>query len=118
LEESFAQIEFDSDLDMVHEQAKASLDPAPEIRTENGEEEKKEQIEPPPISNWPNDKEVSTEAYSFITIPLETYHQVPSFQCLEESSYVEIFEDSHTHHHKSRNHVPKSIPRNKDNYIR
>jgi hypothetical protein len=116
LKESFAQVEFDLDLDMIHE--KAISDPTPEVLIENGGEEKKEQFEPPPISNWPNDKEVSTEAYSFVTIPLETYHQVPSFQCLEESSYVEIFEDSHTHHHKSRNHVPKWIPRNKDNYIR
>jgi hypothetical protein len=95
LEESFAQFKLDLDLDMVHEQAKALLDPAPEMRTENGEEENLEQIEPPPISNWPNVKEVSTEAHSFITIPLET-QQIPSFQCLEESSYVEIFEDSHT----------------------
>jgi hypothetical protein len=116
LEESFAQVEFDLDLDMIHEQAIS--DPTPEVLIENGGEEKKEQFEPLPISNWPNDKEVSTEAYSFVTIPLETYHQVPSFQCLEESFYVEIFEDSHTHHHKSRNHVPKWIPRNKDNYIR
>jgi hypothetical protein len=117
LEESFAQFEFDLDLDMIHEQAKVLLDPTPEVLTENGGEEE-EQLDPPPILNWPNDKEVSTEAYSFVTIPLETYHQVPSFQCLEESSYVQIFEDSHTHHHKSRNHVPKWIPRNKDNYIR
>jgi hypothetical protein len=117
VEKSFAQFEFDLDLDMVHEQAKALVDPAPEIRIENGEEEMKEQIEPPPISNWPNDKEVSTEAHSFVTIPLETY-QVPSFQCLEEPSYVEIFEESHTKDHKSRNRVPKWIPRNKDNYIR
>jgi hypothetical protein len=78
----------------------------------------KEQIEPPPISNWPNDKEVSTEAHSFVTIPLETYHQVPSFQCLEKPSYVEFFEESHTKDHKSRNRVPKWIPRNKVNYIR
>jgi hypothetical protein len=63
LEESFAQFEFDLDLDMVHEQVKALLDPAPEMQTENGEEEMEEQIEPPPISNWPNDKEVSTEAH-------------------------------------------------------
>jgi hypothetical protein len=63
---------------------------------------------------------VSTKAHSFVTIPLETYysHQVPSFQCLEEPSYVEIFEESHTEDHKSRNRVPKRIPRNKDNYIR
>jgi hypothetical protein len=120
LEESFAQFEFDLDLDIVHEQAKALLDPAPEMRTGNGEEEKKEQFEPPPILNWPNDKEVSTEAHSFITIPVKTYHshQVPSFQCLEEPSYVEIFEESHIEDHKSRNRVPKWIPRNKDNYIR
>jgi hypothetical protein len=73
-EESFAQDEFDLDFDMVHEQAKALLDPTPKMRTENGEEEKEEQIEPPPISNWSNAKEVSTEAHSFVTIPLETYH--------------------------------------------
>jgi Zn-finger protein len=115
LEESFAQFEFELDLDMIHEQAIS--DPTPEVLIENGGEEKKEQFEPPPISNWPNDKEVSTEAYSFVTIPLETYH-VPSFQCLEEPSYVEIFEESHTKDHKSRNRVPMWIPRNKDNYIR
>jgi hypothetical protein len=32
LEESFAQFEFDLDLDMIHEQAKALWDPAPEMR--------------------------------------------------------------------------------------
>jgi hypothetical protein len=117
LEESFAQFEFDLELDVVHEQVKALLDPALEMRTENGEEEMEEQIEPLPISNWPNDKEKSTEAHSLITIPLET-QQIPSFQCLEEPSYVAIFEDSHTENHKPRNRVPKWIPRNKDNYIR
>jgi hypothetical protein len=109
LEESFAQFEFDLDLDMVHEQAKALLDPAPEMWTENGEEENLEQIEPPPILNLRNDKEVSTEAHSLITIPPET-QQIPSFQYLEEPSYVEIFEESHIEEHKSRNHVPKWIP--------
>ena len=82
LEESFAQFEFDLDLDMIHEQAKAVLDPTPKIQTENGEEVKEEyleqvkrqeQIEPPPDRS--NDKEVSTEAHSFITIPLETQHE-------------------------------------------
>jgi hypothetical protein len=87
------------------------------MRTENGEEENEEQIEPPPISNWSNDKDVSTEAHSLITIPLET-QQVPSFQCLKEPSCVEIFEDSRSQDYKSRNCVPKWIPRNKDNYIR
>ena len=121
LEESFAQFEFDLNLDMIHEQAKALLDPTPEIPTENVEEVKEEhleQTEPPPESS--NDKEVSTEAHSFVTIPLETYHEPPfsSFQCLKEPSYVEIFKESHTKDHKSRNHVPKWIPRNKVNYIR
>jgi hypothetical protein len=55
-----------------------------------------------------------------VTIPLETYlePQVSSFQCLEEPSYVKIFKESHTKDHKSRNRVPKWIPRNKVNYIR
>jgi hypothetical protein len=78
LEESFAQFEFDLDLDMIHEQAKALLDPTPEMRTENGEEENLEHIEPQPISNWSNEKEVSTEAHSLMTIPLET-QQASSF---------------------------------------
>jgi hypothetical protein len=100
LEESFAYLEFDLDLDMIHEQAEALLDSTPEIRPDNGEtaeisfpntsssaaeEEEKdehlesfehlEQIESPPIPNFPNGKEVSTEAHSFITIPLETLHE-------------------------------------------
>jgi hypothetical protein len=87
---------------------------------EEEKEEMEEQIEPLPILNWSYDKEVSTEAHSFVTIPLETYlkPQVSSFQCLEEPSYVEIFKESHTKDHKSRNHIPKWIPRNKVNYIR
>jgi hypothetical protein len=127
LEESFAQFEFDLDLDMIYEQAKALLDPTPEMRTENGEEvkeehleqvEHREQIEPPPDPS--NDKEVSIETHSLVTIPLEIYHepQVLSFQCLEEPSYVEIFKESHTEDHKSMNGVLKWIPRNKVNYIR
>ena len=82
--------------------------------------ERREQIEPPPIQNLSNDKEVSTEAHSLITIPLKTYHKPPvsSLQCLEEPSYVEIFKESHIEDHKSRNCVPKWIPRNKVNYIR
>jgi hypothetical protein len=58
---------------------------------------------------------VSTEAHSFVTIPLETYHspQVSSFQCLEEPSYVAIFEDSRTQDHKSRNRGPKRNFRSK-----
>jgi hypothetical protein len=115
LEESFTQDEFDLDFDMVHEQAKALLDPTSKMRTENGEEEKEEQIEPPPISNWSNAKEVSTEAHSFVTIHLKTYHspQVSHFQCFEEPSYVEIFKDSRTQDQKSKNCGPKRIFQNK-----
>jgi hypothetical protein len=103
---------------MIHEQAKALLDPTPEMRIENGEEEMEEQIEPPPILNWSNDKEVSTKAHSLTTIPLET-HQASSFQCLEETSYEEIFKDLRTQDHKSRNCVPKRIFRSKQlGYIR
>jgi hypothetical protein len=84
-------------------------------RAVNKVEEKEEQIEPPPISNLSNDKELSTKAHSFLTIPLETQlePQVSPFQCLEEQSYVEIFKDSRTQDHKSRNRVPKRIFRSK-----
>ena len=118
LEESFAQFEFDLDLDMINEQAKALLDPTLEMRIENGEEENEEQIEPLPISNWSNDKEVSIEAHSFVTIPLETYHEPPisSFQCLEEPSYVEILKVSRTKRCKRRNRHTKKIFRRKQIY--
>ena len=112
---------------MIREQAKALLDPTPELQTENGEKVKnehleqakrQEQVEPPLDPS--NDKEVSTEAHSFVTISLETYHepQASSFQCLEEPSYVEIFKETQTQYHKSRNRVPKWILRNTINYIR
>jgi hypothetical protein len=79
---------------MIHEQANALLDPIPKMWTENGKEENQEQIEPPAILNWSNDKEVSTEAHLFITIPFQTH--ASSFQCLKEPSYVEIFKVSRT----------------------
>jgi hypothetical protein len=120
LEACLAQFGDDLDLDKLFEQADAILDPSPEMRPENGEEENEEQIELPPIPIFSNDKEVITEAHSFVTIPLETYlePQVSSLQCLEEPSYVEIFKESHTEDQKSRNRVPNWIPRNKVNYIR
>jgi hypothetical protein len=111
LEESFAQFEFDLDLDMIHEQAKALLDPISKMWTENGEEENQKQIEPSPILNWSNNEEVSTEAHSFVTIPLET--QASSFQCLEEPSDVEIFKVSCTERCNYRNRYTKKIFRNK-----
>jgi hypothetical protein len=82
---------------MIREQAQALLDPTPEMQNEKGEtaktsfpnlfpsaaepliignnkvEENEEQVEPPP--NFSNDKDVSTEAHSFVTIPLETQHE-------------------------------------------
>jgi hypothetical protein len=94
----------------AHENAQITTKLLSKEKAVNKEEEKEvqvEQFEPPP--NPSNDKEVSIESHSFITIPLETYHapQVSSFQCLEEPSYVEIFKDSHTQDHKYRNHFPK-----------
>ena len=115
LEESFAQFEFDLDLDMIHDQAKALLDLVLEMRTENGEEDKVEQIEPPPIPNLSNENEVSTEAHSFVTIPLETHHenQVSFCHCLMALTYAIIIKDLCTEGHKSRNNLPKKIRLNK-----
>jgi hypothetical protein len=90
-EESDAQIEFN--LDLVLEQEEVLLDPTPETRPENGEtieislpstsssaaefegeggEEHLEHTVPPLNLNSSNDKEMSTEAHSFI-IPPEGY---------------------------------------------
>jgi hypothetical protein len=52
-----------------HAQSTAIL--VSEERAINKMEENEKQIEPPPISNLSNDKEMSTKAHSFITIPLE-----------------------------------------------
>jgi hypothetical protein len=98
-------IDEDCPSDPHHEHVQATTTLVSEERADNHEEEEKEeqveQFEPPQNSNPSNDKEVSTEAHSFVTIPLETYHspQVSSFQCLEEPSYVEIFKESHTKDH-------------------
>ena len=99
----------------MHENAQTTTILVSEEKAVNKVEEKEKQIEPPPIQNLSNEKEVSTEAYSFITIPLETQiePQVSSFQCLEKPSYVEIFKDSRTQDHKSRNYVPKRFFRSK-----
>jgi hypothetical protein len=115
-----SMIDEDCPSDRHHEHVQTTTTLVSKEKADNHEEEEeemKEQIKPLPILNWPNDKEVSTEAHSLFTIPLET-RQASSFQCLEESSYVEIFEDSRSQDHQSRNRVPKWIPRNKDNYIR
>ena len=63
-----------------------------EKKVVNKVEEKDKQIEPPPIPNLSNDKEVSAEAPSFITIPFETHHKAQaSFpQFLKEPSYAKF----------------------------
>jgi hypothetical protein len=64
---------------------------------------------------------VSTEVHSLITIPFETLHvpQASFFQCLEESSYVEIFKVSRIKRCKYRNRNTKKIFRsNQICYIR
>jgi hypothetical protein len=58
---------------------------------------------------------VSIEVHSLITIPFETLHvpQASFFQCLEESSYVEIFKVSRIERCKYRNRHTKKIFRSK-----
>jgi hypothetical protein len=89
-------IDEDCHSDPHHEHVQATTTLVSEERVDHHEEEEEEmeeQMEPPPILNWFNDKDVSTEAQSFVTIPFETYHApyVSPFQCLEEPSYVELF---------------------------
>jgi len=47
--------------------------------------EHKEKIEPPADTSLSNDKEVSTEAHSFIIVPFETHHESKAsiLQCLK-----------------------------------
>jgi hypothetical protein len=101
--------------DPHHEHVQATTTLVSEERADTQKEEQVEKFEPPQNSNPSNDKEVSIEAHSFVTIPLETYDspQVLSSQCLEEPSYVAIFEDSHTHDHTSRYHDSKRNFRSK-----
>jgi hypothetical protein len=74
-------------------------------------EEKEVQSEPQAIPNLSNDKEVSTETHSFVTIPLKTHHetQFSFLQFLEVLSYAIIFKDLCTGGHKSKNNLPKKI---------
>jgi hypothetical protein len=105
----------------AHEHFQTTTILVSEKKAVNKVEENEEQIEPMPTPNLSNDKEVSTEAHSFVTIPLKTQHepQVSPFQCLEKPSYVKIFKESHTQMCKSRNKSPKKILlSNKVSYIR
>jgi hypothetical protein len=142
--ESYDQFEFKHDL--VPEQDKALLDSTSQIWPENGEtteisfpnpsssaaeeEEKWEQLkfvkhlehtEPSSYPNFSTDKEMSTEAYSFITIPLETFHepQASVLQCLKKPASAKSLKDRCTQGHKSRNHRPTKILRRKQvGYLR
>jgi hypothetical protein len=95
-----------------------------EIVDSNEEEEKEEHLEhtaPPSNPKSSNNKKMSTEAHSFITIPLETFHepQVSILKCLKEPSYAKTVKDLCTQPCKSRNHRPKKILRSKQvAYIR
>jgi hypothetical protein len=100
----------------AHKNAQITTKLVSEEKVVNKEEEKEEQVvQFKPSPNPSNDKEVSTKAYFFVTIPIEPYHspQVSSFQCLKEPSYAAIFEDSRTQDHKSRNRGPKRNFRSK-----
>jgi hypothetical protein len=74
-------------------------------------EQVEHKIEPPADTSLSNDKEVSTEAYSFIIVPLETHHESKALilQCLKKPSYAKILKDLCRQAHKSRNHCPKKI---------
>jgi hypothetical protein len=85
---------------------------------DSNEKEKEEHLEhtaPPPNPNTSNDKEMSTEAHSFITIPLETFHepQASIHKCLKEPSYAKTVKDLCTQPRKSRHHPVKSQPLHK-----
>jgi len=83
--------------------------------------EHKVKIEPPVDTSLSNDKEVSTDAHSFIIVPLETHHEskVLILQCLKEPSYAKILKDLCRQAHKSRNHRPKKIfPSKQVGYLR
>jgi hypothetical protein len=95
-----------------------------EIVDSNEEEEEEEHLEhtaPPSNPKSSNDKKMSTEAHSFIIIPLETFHepQVSILKCLKEPSYAKTVKDLCTQPRKSRNHRSKKILRSKQvGYIR
>jgi hypothetical protein len=89
-----------------------------EIVDSNEEKEKEEHLEhtaPLPNPNTSNDKEMSTESHSFITIHLDTFlePQTSILKCLKEPSYAKTVKDLCTQPHKSRHHCPKKIIRSK-----
>jgi hypothetical protein len=105
-----------------HEQVQATTTFGSKEIVDNDEEQEKEeqvehleQTEPPSTPNLSKDNDMSTEAPSFIIVPLETHHEPKASapQCLKEPSYVKILNDLCTQAYKSKNHVPKKILRSK-----
>jgi hypothetical protein len=95
----------------AHENAQTTTILVSEEKAVKKVEDNQEQIKPPPNSNLSNEKEVSTEAHSFITIPLNTHRetQVSFLQCLMALSYAIILKDLCTEGHKSRNNLLKKF---------
>jgi hypothetical protein len=108
--------------DTTIQESKETVDNNEEEKEEHVESvEHMEQIETPSTPNQSNDKEVSTEAHSFITIPFETLHEPQDsiLQCLKEPSCDKFVKDLCTQCHKSRNHLPNKIIRSKQvGYLR
>jgi hypothetical protein len=79
-----------------------------------------EKSQPTTDPNLPSDMEVSTEAPTCITAPLETHREPKSssLECPQEPSYVKILKDLCKQARKSRNHFPKKIHRSKQFYRR
>jgi hypothetical protein len=121
-------IDEDDASNSYHKHVKATTILVSEEIVDNNEKEEKdeqvehtEQVKPPADTSLFNDKEVSTEAPSFIIVPLDTHHEPKASvsQCLKEQSYAKILKDLCTQTHKSRNHRPKKIFRSKQvGYVR
>jgi hypothetical protein len=112
--EGHYMIDEDDSNNLHHEHVQANTTfESEEIVDGNEEEEKEEHLEhtiPLPNPNMSNDKEVSTEAHSFITIPLET---ASVLQCLQKPSSAKSLKDRCTQGQKSRTHRPMKILRSK-----
>jgi hypothetical protein len=117
--EGHYMIDDDDSNNLYHEHVQATATFGSEkIVDGNEEEEKKEHLEhttPLPNPNMSNDKEVSTEAQSFITMPLETFHepQASVLQCLQKPSSAKSPKGRCIQGQKFRNHRPMKIFRSK-----
>jgi hypothetical protein len=95
-------IDGDESSNSCHEHVPATTILESEKIVNNKEEEEKvehlesieylERIEPPSTPNLSNDKEISIEAHSFITIPFETLHEPQALvlQCLKEPFMINL----------------------------